>query len=149
LNVQLTKTFSLAEFLRSQTASRNGLSMDPPRQVVVNLTRLCCLVLQPLREHFGIPVIITSGYRPPALNQAIGGSQASQHVVGLAADFVIPGVSVSQVFDEIRALRLSYDQLIHEFGQWVHISVNAPEAAPRGQRLYAIRENGSTLYKAA
>jgi zinc D-Ala-D-Ala carboxypeptidase len=130
LNVQLTKNFSLGEFLRSQTASRHGIPMDPPRQVVVNLTRLCCLVLQPLRAHFGAPIVITSGYRPPALNQAIGSSSASQHVLGLAADFAIPGVSVSQVFDEVRALRLPYDQLINEFGSW---SMSRPIRL-RGQR---------------
>ncbi len=100
-------------------------------------------VLQPLRDHFDRPIIVSSGYRSPALNEAVNGSETSQHMRGEAADFEIPGVAnfeVARVIDT----RFVFDQLILEFytpGQphsgWVHVSYSAADS-----RRQALTYNG-------
>ena len=137
---QLSKNFTLDEFLFSQTATRHGINMHVALSgpVYSNLRRLCMRLLQPLRDELG-PVIVTSGYRPPRLNRMIGGSPTSQHLVGLAADIVVPGYTPLEVAQWIRHNTTVYDQLIHEFGEWVHVSVPARNRAARHQLLTAVR----------
>lgn len=144
INVQLTKNFSLDEFLISQTAERHGIDMTPNAQVIANLTRLCCQILQPLRNHFDTPVIISSGYRPAPVNRLIGGAAASQHVIGQAADIIIPGHTVARICEDPFMLNLPFDQRINEFGKWVHLSVPAANEKPRYQRLIARHVRGET-----
>lgn len=139
---QLSEHFHLSEFTKSQTASRRGIDNAPGAWEIGNLRKLCQNVLEPVRAHFGRPVVISSGYRSPALNRAIGGSVKSQHCKGQAADFEIPGVSNVEVARWIHR-NLNYDQLILEFytpGQpnsgWVHVSWTAPY---RNQELTARR----------
>lgn len=90
---RLTRNFSLGEMLRSQVAERDPellkAQLDPPPEVVNNLTYLCATTLQPTREVFGFPIDVTSGYRSEALNTRIGGSPTSQHCLGQAADCVV------------------------------------------------------------
>lgn len=138
--IQLTRHFTLDEFQRSQTATRYGIDMTIQRGGIVhsNLQRLCQQVLQPVRDHFG-PVTITSGYRPPRLNTLIGGAPSSQHLTGLAADFVVPGYPLLEVARWIRDNCPGYDQVIHEFGEWVHVSVAAHNKSPRNQCLTAVK----------
>lgn len=140
--MQLSKHFALHEFTRSQTASRRGIANNPGPAEIRALRMLCERVLEPVREHFGKPIRISSGYRGPKLNRAIGGSRTSQHMKGEAADFEIAGVSNVEVCRWMEA-NLNYDQLILEFytpGQpnsgWVHVSYRVPY---RNQELTARR----------
>lgn len=141
--IQLTANFYLDEFTRSQVAARHGIDVVvlPGTEVHSNLRRLCGTVLQPLRDALG-PVTVTSGYRPPALNRLIGGSPHSQHRHGLAADLVVSGYSPLEVAEWIRRHIPRYDQLIHEFGEWVHVSVGARSATSRNETLTAIKQRG-------
>lgn len=139
---QLSEHFHLSEFTRSQTAARRRIDNTPPAEAVEALRALCVNVLEPVRVHFARPVMISSGYRSPALNRAIGGAPSSQHSKGEAADFEIPGVSNAEVCRWMHR-NLNYDQLILEFytpGQpnsgWVHVSWRVPY---RNQELTARR----------
>lgn len=126
--MQLSEHFHLSEFVSSQTAARRRIDNTPPAQAIDNLRRLCKVVLEPIREHFG-PVIISSGYRSPALNRAVGGAATSQHVAGEAADIEVPGVSNVELAEWIARSGRPFDQLILEFytpgdpsSGWVHVS---------------------------
>lgn len=130
--MQLSPHFHLSEFTASQTAARRGLDNTPSELAIANLARLCNQILEPTRKHFGRPVVISSGYRAPAVNRAVGGSGTSQHCKGEAADFEIPGVSNVVVAKWIAA-NLLFDQLILEFytpgepnSGWIHASHAAP-----------------------
>ncbi|MDJ0594417.1 MAG: D-Ala-D-Ala carboxypeptidase family metallohydrolase [Pleurocapsa sp. MO_226.B13] len=126
--MQLSKNFWLSELTRSQTASRYGMNNQPDAIAVDNLKSLCFNVLQPVRDHFQKPVIVSSGYRSPRLNARIGGSETSQHCKGQAADFEIPGLPNKKVAAWIKN-NLDFDQLILEFynpksanSGWIHCS---------------------------
>ena len=127
--MKLTENFTLQELIKSQTALRKGINNKPASpDIVVNLQTLCEKVLQPVRDHFGKPVTVNSGYRCPKLNKAIGSSSKSQHTKGLAADIEIPGVSNKELAEYIES-KLPFDQLILEFyngvdpnSGWVHVS---------------------------
>ena len=127
--MKLSENFSLQELIKSQTALRKGINNKPASpDIVVNLQTLCEKVLQPVRDHFGKPVTVNSGYRCPKLNKAIGSSSKSQHTKGLAADIEIPGVSNKELAEYIES-NLPFDQLILEFyngvdpsSGWVHVS---------------------------
>ena len=142
---QLAPHFTLAEMTRSSTAARKGIPNNPPPEVVKALKLLCENVLEPIREHYGKPVRVTSGYRSPRLNTAIGGSASSQHCQGEAADFTVEGESNLAVCQWIMR-NLKYDQLIYEVGEsgWVHCSFSAYRQ--RGQELTAKRVSGRTQY---
>ncbi len=142
---KLTDNFTLAEMVRSQQASRRGIPNNPGSREVVALRILCENVLQPVREHFGRPVNVSSGFRSPRLNRAIGGSGTSQHCLGEAADFTVSGVSNLEVCRWMER-RLNYDQLIYEFGEpgWVHCSFSADRM--RNMELSAVRLGGRVEY---
>jgi hypothetical protein len=144
--MQLTKNFSLEEFLVSQTAERHDIDMTPPQHIIDNLRDLCVTVLQPIRTVVDSPLIISSGYRPPELNSLIGGSPTSAHRFGRAADFGVVGLSAVEVCDLVIDLDLVWDQLILEFRRWVHIGIS--DVLPRQQALTAVRQNGATVYLA-
>lgn len=144
--MQLSKHFSLAEFTNSESAKRNGIDNKPTAEHIENLKSLCENVLEPIREHFKVPIHISSGYRSAALNRLIGGSKSSQHSVGQAADIdmEITSVSNKQIFDYIRG-NLDYDQVINEFDySWIHVSYK--KQGNRKQALKAIKTNGKTVY---
>jgi zinc D-Ala-D-Ala carboxypeptidase len=127
--MRLTKSFYLNEFEKSSTALRLGIDNSiPPGTITENIELLAICVLQPIRDHFNLPVVINSGYRSPALNKAVQGSLTSQHCKGEAADIEIPGVSNYDLAIWIRD-NLAFDQLILEFytpgdpsSGWVHVS---------------------------
>ncbi len=121
--MQLSPNFTLAEMIVSQTASRKNINNMPVDAYIRNLSKLCINVLEPIRAHFGKPVIISSGYRCDKLNKAIGGSTTSQHSYGEAADFTVQGFSNLEVCKWI-SKNLPFDQLIYEFGEsgWIHVS---------------------------
>jgi len=126
--MRLSKHFTRAEFEASQTAERKGIDNVMTQAAIQKAIDLCESVLEPLRAHFGKPVIITSGYRSDKLNRAIGGARRSQHSAGEAADIKVIGFSNWDVLKYIHD-NLPYDQLICEFmvkgnpsKGWVHVS---------------------------
>lgn len=140
--MKLSEHFHLSEFTTSQTAARRRIDNTPPPAVIRALTDLCVNVLEPVRRQFG-PVTVSSGYRSPALNRAVGGSASSQHMYGQAADIECPGVSNHELATWI-SRNTAFDQIILEFytpGQpnsgWVHVSWRA--TGRRGQLLTAAR----------
>ena len=143
--MKLSEHFELAEFLVSETAARRGIGNEPTPEVIENLRRLCQLVLQPLRIKLGRPVVITSGYRSPVLNRAVGGSPTSHHMQGRAADLIVPGMTPLVVCRAAHQLRLPCVQIIHEFGRWAHLAVALPDE--RTQLLTAKLVQGKTRYE--
>src|SRR5690606_6364327 len=108
--MQLTKHFALAEFTRSDTARRLGIDNSPTPEHLENLRKLA-QTLEQLRAVLGHPIHITSGYRSPALNKAVGGSATSSHSEGLAADFHCPGFgSDKEVCEAIIEVGPAFDQ---------------------------------------
>ena len=146
--MRLSPHFDLSELTASQYATRFSIDNSPTQPIIDNLTRLCVEVLEPLREAIGKPIIISSGYRSPSLNRAIGGSAGSAHMFGLAADISVPGITTRNVCFQILTERIKFDQLIDEFGSWVHVSIAPKNSTNRGQQLEARRqENGRVIYK--
>jgi hypothetical protein len=148
--MKLTAHFALAEFTRSESAKRHGVSNEPTPEHLENLKVLCEKVLEPIRIKFG-PINISSGYRSKILNHYIGGSLKSQHCEAKAADIDMDGMggaSNTEIFNYIKD-SLDFDQLIWEFGDnnkpdWVHVSYNAGKN--RKQILRAIKVNGKSAY---
>lgn len=129
--MMLSRSFSLQELSKSRTALNRGWDNTPPQYAIENLILLCKNILQPIRDHFNLPVLVSSGYRGANVNRAEGGSVTSQHLVGQAADIEIPGVHNADVWQFIHD-NLPYDQLIAEHlkkdnpsAGWVHVSYNA------------------------
>ena len=150
--MKLSNNFSLNELTKSQTAERKGIDNTPSAEHQENLKSLCTSILQPVRDHFGRVVTISSGYRSPELCVAIGSKTTSQHAKGEAADFEIFGVSNKELADYINE-NLEYDQLILEYWKesdpnsgWVHCSFSQNQK--RRQYLKATKINGATKYDA-
>ena len=148
--MKLSNNFSLAELVKSQTAVRKGINNEPGTAEIENLIHLAKNILQPVREHFGKPVIISSGYRSPELCEAIGSSAKSQHAKGEAADFEIGGVDNKELATWI-SKNTEFDQLILEFydgvdpnSGWVHCSASKEKS--RKQLLKAEKIEGRTVY---
>jgi hypothetical protein len=149
--MQLSTNLSLAEVTRSETAKRRGISNMPTPEHIENFKKLAANIFQPIREHFGKPIIISSGYRSAELNKAISGSLSSQHCSGEAIDIDMDGTDITnkQIFDYIKD-NLNFDQMIWEFGtdanpDWVHVSF-AANRSQRKQILVAKKVNGKTTY---
>ena len=149
--MKLSDNFSLNELTKSQTAERKGIDNTPGPNHQENLKSLCEMILQPIRDHFGQVVSVSSGYRSPELCTAIGSKITSQHAKGQAADFEIFGVSNKALADYIDS-ELHYDQLILEYWNesdpnsgWVHCSFS--EGNNRKQYLRAYKEDGKTKYE--
>lgn len=140
MSTQLSKNFWLHEFLVSQTAERHGIDMTPPPHIIENLEQLCVEVLQPAREAIDRPFFISSGYRPYPLNRLIGGSSTSAHMMGQAADFMVHGMTPFHVCVTMMEMALPYDQLIHEFGRWIHVGQGARD---RNETLTAYKDSGN------
>ena len=149
--MKLSNNFSLNELTRSQTAERKGIDNTPSAEHQENLKSLCTNVLQPIRDHFGKVVTVSSGYRSPELCIAIGSKTTSQHAKGEAADFEIFGVSNKELADWIHN-NINYDQLILEFWSpedpnkgWIHCSYSRENN--RKQYLRAYKNEGKTKYE--
>ena len=142
--MKLSKNFSLNEFISSETALRRGIDNTPSAEVLANLKALCENIMQPLRDWYGKPINITSGYRSPALNRAIKGAANSDHMRGQAVDFTLPKEDYPKVFEWLRN-NVQFTQIIDEFGfSWIHISYDAKNL--KKQALKAVKINGKTLY---
>lgn len=140
--ILLSPHFTLEEFVRSDVATRKGINNDPPADVLENL-KLLAEALERVRAFLDRPLHISSGYRGPELNAAIGGSKTSAHMSGRAADWTCPGFGTpSKVVAVLAANRghFTFDQIILEFpnalnGGWVHYGIAEPGATPRGEIL--------------
>jgi zinc D-Ala-D-Ala carboxypeptidase len=153
--MKLSKNLSLKECLRSKTATRLGINNEPHDDwVIENLRALAENVFQPLRDGLAVPIFVSSGYRSPDLNRAIGGARRSQHMEGRALDLdadVFGGVTNADIFNYIRE-NLEFDQLVWEFGtddnpDWVHVSF-IYDGPNRKRCLRACRDDqGKTYYE--
>lgn len=152
MNPQLSPNLSLAEVTKSDTAIKNGISNLPSQEHYDNLAAIANKIFQPIRQHFGKPIAVTSGYRSPALNKKVGGSATSAHCAGQALDLdadVFGGLTNADIFNYVKA-NLEYDQIIWEFGtdknpDWVHIGYKK-DGGNRKQNLKAVRVGKTTKY---
>lgn len=122
----MAKFFTVEELTKSTTAQQKGIKNVPSKEQEQNLIALIENVLDPLREAYGKPIVVTSGYRCLALNKVVGGASNSQHMTGQAADIRSVEDTVQEnkkLFDLIQNLKLPFDQLIDEYNlNWVHVS---------------------------
>lgn len=139
------KYFTIAELTKT---THKGIDNTPNDEQRACLVRLVNNVLDPLREAYGKPIIVTSGYRCPKLNKAVGGAASSQHILGQAADIRSKEDTPEEnkkLFDLIVRLKLPFDQLINEYGyNWVHVSYGPRH---RRKQLDAVKQGKITVYK--
>jgi hypothetical protein len=119
----LTPNFTLEEMTLSQEAIRKGISNVPNPRSLQNLKALCH-VLEMVRSFVGSPITISSGYRSPAVNAAVGGVVGSAHTKGLAADITCSRYSPYELAQLISSSEIPFDQLILEYDSWVHIGLS-------------------------
>lgn len=119
--MQLSTHFSLEEAVLSQTALRIGIDNTPTGQALDNM-RAAAAKMELVRAFLGHPIYVSSWYRSPPLNVRIGGSIMSAHTLGYAIDFRCPGFGTPLETAKAIERKFNYDQLIHEYGNWVHIS---------------------------
>ena len=153
LTMKLSKNLSLSEVTKSQTAVRLGINNTPDDEWTIgNLKAIAERVFQPLRDAFGCPIYVSSGYRSDALNRAIGGSKRSQHMEGRALDLdadVFGRCTNSQIFNWLRE-NVEFDQMVWEFGDddnpdWVHVSF-IYDGVNRKRCLRARRDDEGKVY---
>ena len=145
--MKLSENFKLLEFTRSETAKRLNIDNSPGEIELNNLKRLAG-EMEKVRELFGKPIIITSGFRCNKLNSAIGSKPTSRHVLGLACDFFIHGLEIKEIVQIIKDSYLSdlVDQCICEFDDWVHLSIAEENVEPRKMFL-TIDNNGTRQFE--
>lgn len=129
------KYFTIKELSKSSTATQKKIDNTPNSEIVSNLKQLVDYILDPLRERYGKPIKVNSGYRCPALNKAVNGSKSSQHMKGLAADITAGSLKENKIlFELVQELKLPFDQLIDEKNfRWIHVSFSKN---PRKQILH-------------
>ena len=150
--MRISKHITYAEAIHSNTAKRRGIDNTPSPVHVETMKVTAAKIFEPLREFVGGPIKVTSMYRSPALNEAIGGSKTSQHMKGQAMDLddVYGFKTNAEMYHWIKE-NLNFDQLIWEFGtdtnpNWIHVSYVNDEDN-RNRCLKAYKENGKTKYK--
>lgn len=116
----ITKNFTIEELTKTGCKANNVPNME----AIINLTKLCIYVLQPLRDAYKMPIRVNSGYRSPVVNRIVGGVSTSQHLRGMAADITTGTIAGNKrLFALIQELHLPFDQLIDERSyQWIHVS---------------------------
>ena len=149
--MKLSKNFVLSELTKSNTAKRLGIKNEPTKEHMDNLQMLIRDLIQPIRDGIG-PVRVSSGYRNPELNRAIGGSRKSQHCKGEALDlqfWEMGKMNNKAIYDWVLESGIEFDQMINEFDfAWIHISLKGEDN--RRQVLEAYKdEDGDTKYKYA
>jgi len=144
--MKLTNDFTLEDFTRSDTATRKAISeqFKPSQIIIENVKELAVNVIQPLQDYLKKEIIITSGYRCNRLNRMIGGAVNSQHLQGEAADIIVKSLTTEQLIHSIKSSGLVFDQMIEEFGRWVHVSYN--KGKNRNQIFRAVKKGSKTVY---
>lgn len=137
--MRLTTNFTLAELKVTST----GIANTPTPAEIVHLRNLAEKILQPLRDDLRRPVLVNSAFRSERVNRAVGGSPTSQHRLGQAADIRVDGMTSRALARRIIDLQLPFDQVIEEFGRWVHVSYGPRH---RRQVLTAVKRGGRTVY---
>lgn len=126
---KITKNFSYDELVYSSTAERLKLDNTPNEKEVAELLKLAVKILQPIRDKWGSPIVVTSGFRSEAVNKAVGGVKTSQHRLGQAADIKVGSKAQNKaLFNFILKMvnngEIKVGQLIDEYGySWVHVSL--------------------------
>ena len=140
--MQLSDHFTLSELTKSSTAERLGMKNEPGSTEVENLIMVCDQILEPVRNHYGIPFVPNSGFRDLHLNREIGSSDNSQHVKGEAVDFEVPGIPNKEVALWVMD-NCEFDQLILEFYKegvpdsgWVHCSYTLSKNNRKSARVF-------------
>ena len=142
----LSDHFTYIEMVESDYALRHNIDNTPNLKQVKNLAYLCTRILEKIREHYGVPIFITSGFRNKKVNKGVGGYKKSQHKEGEAADFIVHKNLVSKVWKWIvEDSGLDFDCCILEFNTWIHISYKW-KGDNRNKILIAKKENGKTRY---
>lgn len=148
--MKISKYISYEEAIKSQTAERKNIDNQPDTEQTERMKYVAKNVFDKVREAMGVPLYVSSFFRCPELNKAIGGSKTSQHCLGEAIDIDHPTLN-KKVFEYIKD-NLKFDQLIWEFGDesspaWVHVSLKK-DGVNRKQVLIAYKDKGKTKYKA-
>ena len=148
--MKISKYISYEEAIKSQTAERKNIDNQPDTEQTERMKYVAKSVFDKVREAMGVPLYVSSFFRCPELNKAIGGSKTSQHCLGEAIDIDHPTLN-KKVFEYIKD-NLKFDQLIWEFGDesspaWVHVSLKK-DGVNRKQVLIAYKDKGKTKYKA-
>lgn len=141
--MKLTEHFSLEEFSRSTTAKRLKIENKIPDHLMANI-QFTANKLELVRKVLAHPIIITSGYRCPALNTQVGGSPTSAHTKGLAVDFHCAYGNPKQICQRLITAGVEFDKIIQEYNQWVHIEFS--HSNQRRRVVTAVKQNGKTIY---
>ena len=150
MTTQLSPSFTLEELTYSTTAKRQGLDNTPNDQQVAELKRLCQTLLEPTRALLGVPFHVDSGFRSPAVNNAVGSTAShSAHLDGRAADVIPMKADLRACFDKVRQSNLPFDQIIIECGAWLHMAIAPQGSEPRRQSLIATGSPGHWSYQPA
>lgn len=148
--MKITENFTLAELIKTNTAL--GIDNTPTPEAIENLKNIAIKVLQPIRDYFKVPVTVTSGYRSPAYNKAIGGAVGSQHMKGEAVDIDLGNKNGEVFWWLVQNMHILFDQIIWEFGtpppngnpDWIHISLKKENN--RRMVTRAVKKNSRTEY---
>jgi len=144
--MKLGKNYCLSEFTSSDLAERKGYDIQVDKWTTEQIGRPEACVMQPIRDELGVPIIITSGFRPAWLNRLVNGSTASAHLYGCAADWVPVGMNLRTAFDRVKRLDIDVlDQLILEPG-WIHVGQALPGRIARKQYMTATRQGDRLVY---
>ena len=144
--MKLTENFSLEELTVSEIGVRKGLDNTPNATEIANLVRTAGL-LEQVRALLKKPIIVNSGFRSKAVNDAVGSKDSSQHRLGCAADIRVPGMTPKQVVEACIKANIPYDQIIQEFDSWTHISVPDSAARPPRRQALIIDRNGTRPFQ--
>lgn len=148
----ISEHVTYAEGTVSAMASRKGIDNNPPPEILEVMKITAGKLLEPIREHFKVPVRILSFYRSAALNKAVGGAKASQHMTGEAMDLQMTGgVNNRDLWEWLKRSDIELCQAIYEFGNdeqpdWVHVSYATTTRTNKREFLRAIKINGKTKY---
>jgi hypothetical protein len=148
--MKITPHFSLEEASASDTAKRLDIDNSVPEELLGNIHKTC-EKLEEIRALFnGLPILVSSFYRCPALNAKVGGAKNSAHMDGRACDFNVKGLEPREVLEKVASSKITFDQFIVEQdkrgNEWCHIAVEKDGAEPRNQILYGIKGDTSSSF---
>ena len=138
----MTNYFTVGELIKSDTAIKYGINNSPDALTLSRLKELIAKLLNPIREAWGSPILVSSGYRCKELNAKVGGAKTSAHLLGYAADLIPKNGRIKEfiafVQNFLRTKGISFDQCIDEYGRWVHVGLKNGVGLQRKQ-IFKIR----------